>query len=584
MGGGNLEDLITDMGEEHWLEEACVAAYICQVLAAVAYCHSRGAYHRDLHPSSVALTSKLPDAVARIRDFGIAPLVDPSNRGLLDNPSPYQAPELSQKSGQVSGSGLDVWSVGAIAHALLVGQPPMENTSSWDITPSRFLGRCPNEEAWLNRSALSRDFARCALQPSTWQRPSAAALLDHPWLRTVMVPRLPPGQAHMAMVEAVNHSIFCYVVSLLLIPALVTQKDLDNLWQDFLNADEESESVLPRRAAVTLLGGRHFVAGAATPDPQELEAALHLVDVRNVGVLDFAGIACGGLLASVLASAHSSGPLLVDAGSFTSPARSRAGSHTSSPNGRPCSPSGRSASPRSILGRSSSRPYGHASSPHRDHPSPHGHSSDIHRRSSSPSAHSSSPEGRKNAGSSSPECRQSTSRQSSPVQLDQAQHAAAGRPRSCSSQSSSPMTGCQANFGMSSSPRQRPMQQAMAVRDPGEARRQLLRRFVESFCKHGQQTVHCADLRLWMRSATGKSMESLAKVNYAEMLSVLPEDCLIDEVALQKLSSMDKRGTPLCCDGLAPLLAKDSSRFEEGLSLFMRGVLQACSPCASGHV
>lgn len=87
-----------------------------------------------------------------------------------------------------------------------------------------------------------------------------------------------------------------------------------------------------------------------------------------------------------------------------------------------------------------------------------------------------------------------------------------------------------------------------------------------------------------MRNATGKSMESFAKANYSEMLSVLPEDCLIDEVALQKLSSMDKRGTPLCCDDLAPLLAKDSSRFEEGLSLFMRGLLQACSPCASGHV
>merc|ERR1719264_1080476 len=103
-----MEDLMESTGADHWLQEACVAAYICQVLAAMAHCHAEGVYHRNLHPGNVLLTSKLPDAVAVVRDFGLAPLVDTTNSVLLQNPSPYQAPELRMKTGQVSGAGLDV--------------------------------------------------------------------------------------------------------------------------------------------------------------------------------------------------------------------------------------------------------------------------------------------------------------------------------------------------------------------------------------------------------------------------------------------------------------------------------------------
>merc|ERR1719210_2829242 len=90
-----------------------------------------------------------------------------------------------------------------------------------------------DEEAWKNRSTLSRDFVRCALQSNLTHRPSAAALLFHPWMRTVIVPRcdLGPAQAHTDVSVRLQGSIFCYVLCLLLLPALILKRDMDLLME-----------------------------------------------------------------------------------------------------------------------------------------------------------------------------------------------------------------------------------------------------------------------------------------------------------------------------------------------------------------
>ena len=65
--GGDIENWLNDIDEStHWLAEQTVAAYICQALVALAHCHSINAFHNDLKPNNVLLSSKLPDAVVMV--------------------------------------------------------------------------------------------------------------------------------------------------------------------------------------------------------------------------------------------------------------------------------------------------------------------------------------------------------------------------------------------------------------------------------------------------------------------------------------------------------------------------------------
>jgi predicted Ser/Thr protein kinase len=106
-----------------------------QIAEGLAAIHERGIVHRDLKPDNVVLTSALSEERARLLDFGIARLLDPSNVGPADLPAgsaagtpEYMSPE--QALGHAPDARADVYAFGVLAYRTLSGRLPHPGPSA----------------------------------------------------------------------------------------------------------------------------------------------------------------------------------------------------------------------------------------------------------------------------------------------------------------------------------------------------------------------------------------------------------------------------------------------------------------------
>lgn len=133
VSGGELYDYIVSEGR---LEEGEACRLFYQLAHAVQYCHSKDIAHRDLKPENILLDSKLN---CRIVDFGLASWPGENYKSAEGGEtevflktqcgSPeYAAPEVLRASAKGSfgyrGNGADVWSLGVVLYAMLVGSLP----------------------------------------------------------------------------------------------------------------------------------------------------------------------------------------------------------------------------------------------------------------------------------------------------------------------------------------------------------------------------------------------------------------------------------------------------------------------------
>lgn len=121
------EDLRSVMRREGTLQPARVAQVGEQVAAGLQAAHHRGVVHRDVKPENVLVEAGSGDA--RLTDFGIARLVDGSDRStmLLGTPQ-YMAPEVAD--GRSISSPVDVYSLGIMLYELCCGVPPFAGRGS----------------------------------------------------------------------------------------------------------------------------------------------------------------------------------------------------------------------------------------------------------------------------------------------------------------------------------------------------------------------------------------------------------------------------------------------------------------------
>ncbi|MGH7298218.1 MAG: serine/threonine-protein kinase, partial [Polyangiaceae bacterium] len=116
--------------------------YVTQACEAIAAAHAVGIIHRDLKPANLFLaTAGDGSPCVKVLDFGISKLSESPTSGavaltststIMGTPC-FMSPEQLRSTRDVDARA-DIWSIGAIVHALLTGAPPYDGESNADVS------------------------------------------------------------------------------------------------------------------------------------------------------------------------------------------------------------------------------------------------------------------------------------------------------------------------------------------------------------------------------------------------------------------------------------------------------------------
>jgi len=134
--GLSLEDLLQRHGP---LPAERIVHLLRQTCHGLREAHAIGLIHRDIKPANVFVAQRggLYD-VAKLLDFGLVkPVAEmPSARltleGAISGTPLFMSPEQARGLNDLDGRS-DIYSLGAVAYALLTGRPPFERASAWDV-------------------------------------------------------------------------------------------------------------------------------------------------------------------------------------------------------------------------------------------------------------------------------------------------------------------------------------------------------------------------------------------------------------------------------------------------------------------
>eukprot|EP00299_Pterocystis_sp_00344_P013623 c6697_g1_i1.p1 GENE.c6697_g1_i1~~c6697_g1_i1.p1 ORF type:complete len:781 (-),score=148.17 c6697_g1_i1:171-2513(-) len=163
------------------LTERQIARVCFGVLKGLDYLHSQKKIHRDIKAGNVLLTS---DGHVKLADFGVSATLEHtwSKRNTVTGTPYWMAPEVIEQENYNETA--DIWSLGITAIEMAEGQPPYH-----DCHPMRAIFLIPQRSPPTLRegggwSAEFRDFVTKCLMKAPSSRPSAAKLLQHPFITT----------------------------------------------------------------------------------------------------------------------------------------------------------------------------------------------------------------------------------------------------------------------------------------------------------------------------------------------------------------------------------------------------------------
>ncbi|XP_035529264.1 serine/threonine-protein kinase PLK4 isoform X2 [Morone saxatilis] len=157
--------------------------FMHQILKGMLYLHTHGILHRDLTLSNLLLTSNMN---IKIADFGLATQLKLPNEKhftMCGTPN-YISPEVVTRSAH--GLESDVWSLGCMFYAFLMGRPPFDTDTVKHTLSKVVLGEY---EMPSHVSLEAQDLIHQLLQRDPAQRPSLSAVLDHPFMTQSLLVR-----------------------------------------------------------------------------------------------------------------------------------------------------------------------------------------------------------------------------------------------------------------------------------------------------------------------------------------------------------------------------------------------------------
>ncbi|KAI4337908.1 hypothetical protein L6164_016272 [Bauhinia variegata] len=176
VSGGSIHKLLQEYGP---FKEPLMRNYTGQILHALAYLHARNTVHRDIKGTNILVD---PNGEIKLADFGMAKHMTSSTSIVSFNGSPHwMAPEviLNTKS---FGLAADIWSLGCTVIEMATSKPPWSEyegvAAIFKIADSKDFPKIP-----AHLSANAQNFLKLCLQRDPLARPTAAQLLQHPFVQ-----------------------------------------------------------------------------------------------------------------------------------------------------------------------------------------------------------------------------------------------------------------------------------------------------------------------------------------------------------------------------------------------------------------
>ncbi|KAE9605880.1 putative mitogen-activated protein kinase kinase kinase STE-STE11 family [Lupinus albus] len=156
-----------------------VPAYTRQILHGLKYLHDRNVVHRDIKCANILVDA---NGSVKLADFGLAKAtVKLNDIKSCKGTAFWMAPEVVKGKNQGYGLPADIWSLGCTVLEMLTGKIPYSHLECMQALFRIGKGELPRVPDSLSKDA--RDFILQCLKVNPDDRPTAAHLLNHPFVQ-----------------------------------------------------------------------------------------------------------------------------------------------------------------------------------------------------------------------------------------------------------------------------------------------------------------------------------------------------------------------------------------------------------------
>ncbi|KAI3872480.1 hypothetical protein MKW98_007736 [Papaver atlanticum] len=164
--------------QNHDLPSSQVSSYTRQILHGLRYLHERDVIHRDIKCANILVDA---NGSVKLADFGLAKTTKLNDVKSCKGNAFWMAPEVVNRKNVGYGLPADIWSLGCTVLEMLTCQLPYAPLEWMQATFRIGKGEPPFVPNNLSEDA--RDFIQTCLQVKPEDRPTAAMLLDHPFVK-----------------------------------------------------------------------------------------------------------------------------------------------------------------------------------------------------------------------------------------------------------------------------------------------------------------------------------------------------------------------------------------------------------------
>ncbi|PIN19012.1 MEKK [Handroanthus impetiginosus] len=162
--------------QKYSLRDPLVSGYTRQILHGLKYLHDRNVIHRDIKCANILVDT---NGSVKLADFGLAKAIKLNDVKSCRGTAFWMAPEVVRSLGY--GLAADIWSLGCTVLEMLTRCFPYSNLECMQALFK--IGKGERPPIPISLSGDARDFILQCLQIDPSLRPTAAQLLDHPFVK-----------------------------------------------------------------------------------------------------------------------------------------------------------------------------------------------------------------------------------------------------------------------------------------------------------------------------------------------------------------------------------------------------------------